>query len=284
MAKRKRRVKKRRIEYKPTMRERLEDFHPLRDFHPVRGLFRTLFLHKSLYIIGIILLVLLLAGGIAYKYISDNYTVTNIYVTGNTHYTNDEIIDMVLDDKPSHNSLFLSLKYRNKSIEDIPFIEKVDVDIVSRDTIRINVYEKAIAGYFAHLGRYMYFDRDGIVVESSFETSDEVPEVMGLSFDYIIMYEKLPTPNEAIFEEILDITQLLSKYNLRADKIFFDSEYNVYLYFGGVEVSLGTRDYIDEKIIQLQYILPELEGKNGILEMKDFDDSTKNITFEEKNQ
>ena len=284
MAKRKRRVKKRQIEYKPTMRERLEDFHPLRDFHPVRGLLRTLFLHKSLYIIGIILLVLLLAGGIAYKYISDNYTVTNIYVTGNTHYTNEEIIDMVLDDKPSHNSLFLSLKYRNKSIEDIPFIEKVDVDIVSRDTIRINVYEKAIAGYFAHLGRYMYFDRDGIVVESSFETSDEVPEVMGLSFDYIIMHEKLPTPNEAIFEEILDITQLLSKYNLRANKIFFDSEYNVYLYFGGVEVSLGTRDYIDEKIIQLQYILPELEGKNGILEMKDFDDSTKNITFEEKNQ
>ena len=58
----------------------------------------------------------------------------------------------------------------------------------------------------------------------------------------------------------------------------------MYLYFGGVEVSLGTRDFIDEKIIQLQYILPELEGKNGILEMKDFDEGTKNITFEEKNQ
>ena len=59
---------------------------------------------------------------------------------------------------------------------------------------------------------------------------------------------------------------------------------NVYLYFGGVEVSLGTREFIDEKIIQLQYILPELEGKNGILEMKDFNDGTKNVTFEEKNQ
>ena len=284
MAKKKRRVKKRRIEYRPSLRERMEDFHPLRDFHPVRSIFRALRLHKSLYVIAIILLVLLIAGGIAYKYINDNYTVTNIYVTGNTHYTNDEIIDMVLDDKPSHNSLFLSLKYRDKSIENIPFIEKVDVDIVSKDTIRINVYEKAIAGYFAHLGRYMYFDRDGIVVESSYETSDEVPQVMGLSFDYIIMYEKLPTPNDAIFEEILDITQLLSKYNLKADRIFFDSEYNVYLYFDNVEVSLGTRDFIDEKIIQLQYILPELEGKNGILEMKDFDDGTKNITFEEKSQ
>ena len=89
MAKKKRRVKKRRIEYRPTFRERIEDFHPLRDFHPIRGLFRTLLLHKSLYIIGIVLLVLVIAGGIAYKYINDNYTVTNIYVTGNTHYTNE---------------------------------------------------------------------------------------------------------------------------------------------------------------------------------------------------
>ena len=123
MAKKRRRVKKRRAEYRPSLRERMEDFHPLRDFHPVRSIFRTLRLHKSLYVIAIILLVLLIAGGIAYKYINDNYTVTNIYVTGNTHYTNDEIIDMVLDDKPSHNSLFLSLKYRDKSIENIHFID-----------------------------------------------------------------------------------------------------------------------------------------------------------------
>jgi cell division protein FtsQ len=287
MAKKKRRVKKRRYEeYRPSLKERVEDFRPLRDFHPLRNfsIERSLFLHRSLYTIAAILLTIAIIGGVAYKYIIDNYTVTNIYVTGNTHYSNDEIIEMVLGDRDEHNSLFLSMEYRNKSIENIPFIEKVDVDIVSKNTVRINVYEKAVAGYISHLGRYMYFDRDGIVVESSFETSDDVPEVMGLSFDYIIMYEKLPIENEKVFEEVLDITQLLSKYNLRADKIFFDSEYNVYLYFSGVEVSLGTSDFIDEKIIQLQYILPKLEGKNGILEMKDFDEGTKNITFEEKNQ
>ena len=274
------RAKRRReyVSYRPTLRERFEEFHPL------RRILHSLKYSRSLYIIAGLIIAVLLVILFGLKYILDNYTVTNIYVNGNTHYTNEEIIDMVMDGKLDNNSLFLSLKYRDKSIENIPFIEKVDVDIVSKDTIRINVYEKAIAGYFAYLGRYMYFDRDGIVVESSYETSDEVPQVMGLSFDYIIMYEKLPTPNDAIFEEILDITQLLSKYNLKADRIFFDSEYNVYLYFDNVEVSLGTRDFIDEKIIQLQYILPELSGKKGILEMKDFDDDTKNITFEEKNQ
>ena len=240
-------------------------------------------MNRSILIIACIAVCALIAiGGVA-KYVYDTYTVTNIYVTGNTHYTNDEIIDMVMGERPINNSIYLSLKYRNKSIRNIPFIEKMDVDIVSPNTIRINVYEKAIAGYIAYLGRYMYFDRDGIVVESSFERSPGVPEVMGLNFNYCIMYEKLPIENQKVFEEILDITQLLSKYELEAERIFFDSEYNVYLYFGNIEVRLGTDEYIDEKIIQLQYILPKLDGKTGILEMKDFDEDTKNVTFEEKN-
>ena len=218
------------------------------------------------------------------KYILDNYTVTNIYVNGNTHYTNEEIIDMVMDGKLDNNSLFLSLKYRDKSIENVPFVEKMDVDIISPDTIRINVYEKSIAGFISYLGHYMYFDRDGIVVESSLEPSDNFPQVLGLDFNYVVLYEKLPVANDKVFSEILDLTQLLDKYELDAKKIFFDKDYNVYLYFDRVEGSLGTSDYIDEKIIQLQYILPNLEGKNGILDMKDVNEDTKNITFEEKIQ
>lgn len=239
---------------------------------------------KSLIVIAALVVILPIAALIALKYISDNYTVTNVYVTGNTHYTNEEIMEMVMDGQFGHNSVYLSMKYRNKSIEDIPFIQKMSVEILSPDTIRINVYEKAIAGYIQYLGRYMYFDRDGIVVESSLESSDDVPLVLGLSFDHVIIHEKLPVENESVFAEILDITKLLSKYELHAEKIFFDSDYDVYLYFGGVEVSIGTRDYIDEKIIQLQYILPSLEGKSGILEMKDYNEDTINITFEEKSK
>jgi cell division protein FtsQ len=271
---RKKAVKKRRSEYRsyrPTFRERL-------DYH-----LNLLRYKKSLFIILGILLALVIALVIALNYIVDNYKVTNIYVSGNTHYTNEEIIDMVMTDGLSHNSLYLSFKYRDKSIEGVPFVEKMDVDILSPDTIRINVYEKAVAGYISYLGHYMYFDRDGIVVESSMEPSSLVPQVMGLDFNYVILYEKLPVDNETVFAEILDITQLLDKYSLHANKIFFDNEYNVYVYFDDVEVSLGTSSYIDEKIIQLQYILPNLEGKKGILEMKDFDEDTKNITFEEKN-
>lgn len=240
-------------------------------------------LHKSIYIITGIIIAIIIFIAIAADYVLKNYTITNIYVDGNTHYTDEEIVNMVMVDKLDHNSLYLSLKYQDKSITDIPFIEKMDVNIVSPDTIRINVYEKAIAGYISYLGRYMYFDRDGIIVESSLETTDGVPQVMGLDFNSVVLYQRLPIDNTDVFEEILDITQLLSKYNLNADKIFFDKDYNVYLYFDDVEVTIGTNSHIDEKIIQLQYILPKLEGKSGILDMEDYDGTSKNIIFQEKN-
>lgn len=240
--------------------------------------------HKRVTIGFVILFLVLMIAMIGAGYVYNTYTVTNIYVEGNTHYTDEEIISMVMTDGFSHNSVYLAFQYRDKSIENIPFIEKMDVTIMSPDTIKINVYEKAIAGYIEYLGRYMYFDREGIIVESSQTPLSDVPKVMGLEFDYVVLHEKLPVENENVFEEILDITQLLSKYNLNAEKIFFDSDYNLYLYFGDVEVNIGTDENIDEKIIDLQYILPKLEGKKGILNMQEYTGSKDNITFKEKNK
>ena len=112
-------------------------------FHPFEKLRDSFRYKRSLYVIsGIITASALVVIAIVF-YIADNYTVKNIVVDGNTHYTQDEIADMVITDKLCHNSIFLSMKYMNKSIEDVPFIEKIDVDIVSRDTVKINVFENA---------------------------------------------------------------------------------------------------------------------------------------------
>ena len=63
----------------------------------------------------------------------------------------------------------------------------MDVNILTPNTIRISVYEKALAGYVEYLGRYMYFDRDGTVVESSSERTRGIPQVTGLRFDYVVV-------------------------------------------------------------------------------------------------
>lgn len=223
------------------------------------------------------LLFLLVGGGF---YIINNYKVTTVYVDGSVHYTNEEIMDMVMGGRFGNNSLFLSLKYRDKGIEGIPFIEMMDVSIEAKDTIRITVYEKALAGYVKYLGRYIYFDKDGIVVETSEEKTSGIPQVTGLTFDHVILHEPLPVDKPELFDEILNITQQLAKYSLSADKIYFDSTYQVTLYFGDAKAALGDNVDIDEKIMMLQNILPSLMGKSGTLDMREYSEDTKTYSFE----
>lgn len=235
---------------------------------------------KRIIILSVILFLLLTVFVSGYIYIVENYTVTTVYVEGNIHYTNEEIMEMVMNGRYGNNSIFLSLKYRDKGIDDIPFIQTMDVSVEAKDTIRIKVYEKAIAGYVAYLGRYIYFDKDGIVVETSEEKTLGIPQVTGLSFSHVILHEPLPVENQAVFEDILNITQLLEKYSLPVDKIYFSPDYQVTLIFGDARVAMGSSDDIDEKIMGLQYMLPSLEGKSGTLNMREYTEDTRMISFE----
>lgn len=235
---------------------------------------------RRMLICSLSLLSLLLILTAGYFFIITNYTVTTVYVDGNVHYTDEEIKEMVMGGAYGDNSLLLSLKYRDKGIEDVPFIQTMDVTIEAKDTIRITVYEKALAGYIAYLDRYMYFDKDGIVVEASAEKTAGIPQVTGLKFDRVILHEKLPVEKPEVFADILNITQQLDKYGMVADKIYFAPDYQVTLLFGDARVALGNDIYIEEKIMILQNILPSLEGKSGVLDMREYSEDTKSYTFE----
>lgn len=223
---------------------------------------------------------ILILAAAALFFLVSRYTVKTVIVEGNIHYTNEEIIEQVIESRLDQNSLFLSLKYRDKDIEGIPFIEKMSVSILSEDTVKINVYEKSLAGYVEYLGKYMYFDKDGIVVETSDRITEGIPEITGLEFRYVVLHEKLPIEDETIFQTILDITQLLAKYETYTRRIYFDKNREITLYFDNIRVRLGDMSNIDEKVVKMKAILPQLEGEAGILRMESYADGTKNITFD----
>lgn len=225
------------------------------------------------------LLITLIVICIAIIIVKTRFTITSVDITGNEHYTAEQIEDRVLAGKYGHNSIYLYLKGRFGDADEVPFIEKMDVELVSPTEVKIQVYEKAVAGYVEYLGHYLYFDKDGIVVESSTDRVKGIPFVTGLDFNYITLHEKLPVEREEIFRLILNITQLLTKYKLDIDKIYFDKSYNITLYFGGVRVYLGTSDYIDEKINRLRFILPELQGRSGVLHMENYTGEGDKFTF-----
>ena len=233
---------------------------------------------KIILFVVIVVLVISLASTVTY--LNQKYTIQNIYVDGNVHYTADEIKEFVMGDALSGNSLYLSLKYRMKGIENIPFVSALDVSILSPDTIRIVVYEKALAGYVEYLGQYMYFDKDGYVVESSGIRTAGVPQITGLEFDHIVLGEALPVENPDVFASILNITKMLKKYELESDKIYFNKSGDITVYFGEVKVSLGNDTAtLEDKLMLLPEFLPSLEGKKGTLQMQTYDESGGKYTF-----
>ena len=224
----------------------------------------------------IIILVIVIAALMIFK-------VNTVNIEGNESYSYDELKDILLDDKYSGNTLYLYYKYKYKSdSEDIKFIDKVDIKINSPSEVTFTVYEKDIIGCFEYLGNYMYFDKDGIVVESSATRNELAPLISGLSFDYLVLGEKLPAENEKNFSSILNVTQLLKKYSLVPDKIHFDSKFNVTLFFDNARVLLGGDDYLNEKISHLSFIIDNLKDLSGVLHMENFTEDTKNISFQKE--
>lgn len=230
-------------------------------------------------ILAIATLVVAMVAGILY-YVIESHTIKNVYVDGNVHYTEDEIKQFVMEGPLGNNSLYLSMKYKNKGVENIPFVDVMDVSIMSPDTIKITVYEKALAGYVKYMDTYLYFDKDGCVVESSSVKTVGVPQITGLTFDYLILGEALPVENVDIFNTILNLTKLLNKYELVADKIHFHPGNEITIYFADVKVALGKdQAVLEDKIMLLPKFLKELEGKSGTLQMEKYEEVNGRYTF-----
>lgn len=230
---------------------------------------------KILIVLGLAA-VILAAGG----YVLSTYTIETVYVEGNYHYTEEEIKSFVMEGPLGNNSLYLSLKYKKRGVENIPFVDVMDVAILAPDTIKITVYEKALAGYIKYMDTYMYFDKDGYVVENSSVVTVGVPQIAGLSFDYAVLGEPLPVENAEIFSSILTITKLLKKYDLPAEKIYFQTSGEVTIYFDNVRVALGNETArLEDKLMLLPDFLTELSGKSGVLQMENYEASNGQYTF-----
>lgn len=228
----------------------------------------------------VILLFILLLLAAAVLAVVGIFSIKKINISGNENYTEEEIEKLIFNNKYCYNSLYLYWKYNYNKEYSFPFIDTIDVELISNNEVKINVYEKSMVGYIEYLGSYMYFDKDGIVVESSSELVEGVPLITGLKFDHIILYKELAVEDKAVFNTIVSITQLLAKHEITPDRIYFNSSYDMTLYFGDARVNLGADNETEEKIILLKNILRDLEGLSGVLHMENYTEGVSNITFE----
>jgi cell division protein FtsQ len=118
------------------------------------------------------------------------------------------------------------------------------------------------------MGDYLYFDKDGIIVESTSKRLDDIPLVKGLKYQKIVLNEKLEVQKEELFDVILNLTQQIEKRELDVNTITFNNQYEVNLDCGDIKAMLGKRSSYDEILAKLKNIIVEAEGKKLIIDMR----------------
>ena len=232
----------------------------------------------GLYIL--LILILLIAAGVFI--VMNVFTVENVVVEGNELYSSTQIENMVLNDEYSWNSLYVDLKYRFMDIGEVPFVDTMEVSLDNPHTVHIKVYEKGMLGYLYinSIGQNAYFDKDGFVVETSTEVIDGVPKITGISCEEVVLYEKLQLENSDILRNLLNLTQTLKKYDLLPDEIQYDSNMEPVLYYGTIQVKIGSEDSLSQKVVRLSIILPQLDGLNGTLHLETWTPETTDIIWD----
>ncbi|MGN0438954.1 MAG: cell division protein FtsQ/DivIB [Lachnospiraceae bacterium] len=207
------------------------------------------------------------------------FKIDEIEVTGNSHYSNEQIKDFVLADGYIDNSVLLMLKNKFRPMKEIPFIAKMDIEYSGAHKVIVTVYEKAMAGCIEYMDQYIYFDRDGYVLEISLTKLDDTPCINGIFFDSMELHEKLPIEDEKRFKTILTLTQLIEKYDVHIDSIRFTTSGDIVLRYEDIKIELGDGSKIEEQLVDLNRMLDSLKGKKGTLDLKEFDSATGTASF-----
>ena len=168
------------------------------------------------------------------------------------------------------------------NIGEVPFVDTMEVSLDNPHTVHIKVYEKGMLGYLYinSIGQNAYFDKDGFVVETSTEVIDGVPKITGISCEEVVLYEKLQLENSDILRDLLNLTQTLKKYNLLPDEIQYDSNMEPVLYYGTIQVKIGSEDNLSQKVVRLSIILPQLDGLSGTLHLETWTPETTDIIWD----
>lgn len=209
------------------------------------------------------------------------FNVHSAHVIGNTIYTNDEMTEYVQRGAFGDNTFALSLLYHNRSVDDLAFVESIDIQMLNPVELNIIVQEKKLTGYVNAGDSNIYVDEEGRVIERSMKTIYGVPRIEGLEVEEAVRGEKLVVDNPFGLSAALHALHTMKKYDISVSNLSTDPSASITIDLGDIDVVLGQDENYDLKLSRLAGLMPELEGRSGVINLMTYT-SEKNIMILQK--
>jgi len=207
------------------------------------------------------------------------FRASEITITGNEICSEKEIKTNYLSGPLGDNTIVIWLKNRFGSFDSVPFVREAEVKVDFPSNVSIRVYEKSLVACFYYMGQYIYFDKDGMILESTATHTEGIPCIEGIAFDNFTMNECISVSQDGQIETILAISELIEHYDVMVDKVFFNNKNEVTLYCGDVKVFLGKQKLYDQQIASVSDVLRQAIKNNlkGTINMKNYKQGDKII-------
>lgn len=204
--------------------------------------------------------------------------IKSVRVEGSEIYSEQEIIQSAMADSYSYNTLYFWFSSRIKGVRCLPFTQEIEVEWNRINEITLHVYDKTISGSVKYMGQYVFFDKDGIVLQSLSQPMDHIPIVTGIKFGKFTMNEAFEVDDDSLFETIMNISQLINHYQVPVDEVHFDGD-KPSLNSGNVTVNLGKKSFYDDDMAALASVLKKAKKKklSGTIDMEHFQTGDKII-------
>ena len=216
-------------------------------------------------------LIILAASGLLALFIFFGLRITTVEVQGSKIYSQKEIKDSVFTRKYADNELFFWIYNKLFGINKLPFVEDIEVEYNGWHKVTLQVYDKTISGCIKYMGQYVYFDKDGIVLQSMTTRREEVPVVTGIRFGTFSIGKAFNVKDSSLFETIMNLSQLIAHYKIKVERIHVEQNRMV-LFTGNVKVYLAKKSIYDDELSALSSVLQTVEEKNlsGTINMEGF--------------
>ena len=146
------------------------------------------------------------------------FHVSRVEVMESSHYTKEELEEMVLTGAFSSNSILAPITCSRNHVQDVAYIDSFSVSRSGRNSIVISFREKSVVGCIPYLDSYIYFDRNGIFVEGDKDRNESVPYFEGIQIKKVVMNEKLPIKN-AVLNTAVALSTIFAKNDLQPDYV-----------------------------------------------------------------
>ncbi len=217
---------------------------------------------------ALVVALVLIAIIIASTYV---FRIKEFEISGNRLYSKEEVMKIL--DLEAGDNIFQVYMNSNKSIRDYSYVEKVTVEYVNYNKVKIKVTEKQIIGYIPYMSELLCVDKQGYILDyvKPEDRDVDISLIEGISSEVMVVGEKIQIPEE-IIQTCYLFYKSSEKNNIFIEKIKFNNNMTdkIILQIGNKKIEFGNTEFFTEKFKAMIEIIAQIpKDESGTLFLGD---------------